>query len=128
MPPVRRNDLPLIGGVGAVLVILPLFLSSFNLFIATNGLVIATALLGLGVVTGRAGLMSLCQISLAAIGAWIFLWLQLHAPGVPFLVALVIGGVLTVPFGVLVGLPALRLRGVNFAVSTLAFAATLDVV
>jgi branched-chain amino acid transport system permease protein len=128
MPPVRRTDLPLIGGVGALVLVLPFLLSSFTLFVATNGVVIATALLGLGVVTGRAGMMSLCQMALAAIGAWIFMWLRLHAPAIPFELGLLIAGVLTVPFGVLVGLPALRLRGVNFAVSTLAFAVTLDVV
>ncbi len=128
MPRVSRRDLPVVGGVGALLIILPLLLGQFQLFIATNGLVIATALLGLGVVTGRAGMMSLCQMALVAIGAWVFTWLQLHAHGIPFLVSLIIAGAITVPFGVLVGLPALRLRGINFAVATLAFAVTLDVV
>jgi branched-chain amino acid transport system permease protein len=124
----KRTDIPYVAGMAALFLLLPLLLSGYDLFVATNGLVIAIALLGLGVVTGRAGLISLCQMALAAIGAWVLLWLQLHAEGIPFLIDVIIAGLVTMPFGVLAGLPALRLRGVNLAVSTLAFAATIDVV
>jgi branched-chain amino acid transport system permease protein len=128
MPRVRRSDIGLAAGVALLILVLPFLLSGYNLFVATNGVVIAIAVLGLGVLTGRAGMISLCQMSLAAIGAWILLWVQLHAEGIPFILAIVIAGLLTTPLGILAGLPALRLRGVNLAVSTLAFAATVDIV
>src|SRR5262249_3203052 len=46
--------------------------------------------------------------------------------GLPTLVALVLGALMAVPLGLLIGLPALRVRGVNLAVVTLAAAFAID--
>jgi branched-chain amino acid transport system permease protein len=126
----RARALPLVPGLGIPLFLLlvPAFLSTTDMFNATSGLIVALIILSLGVVTGRAGMLSLCQMAFAAVGAWVFLWLQVHAHSVPFIVDLVLAGLVTVPVGLLVGLPALRLRGVNLAVITLAFAAALNVI
>ncbi|WP_242905560.1 branched-chain amino acid ABC transporter ATP-binding protein/permease [Actinomadura terrae] len=97
------------------------------LFLATSVLVSAVALLGLGIV-GRAGMNSLCQLAFAAVGAWTVAQLNVwQAPG-GLIVWTIAGGVVAMPFGVLIGLPALRLRGVHLAVVTLGFAAAADVV
>jgi branched-chain amino acid transport system permease protein len=127
----RARALPLLVpglGVPLFLLVMPWVLSATDIFTATSGLVVALIILSLGVVTGRAGMLSLCQMAFAAVGAWVFLWLQVHDHSLPFLVDLVIGGLITVPVGLLIGLPALRLRGVNLAVITLAFAAALNVI
>src|ERR671922_1262219 len=72
----------------------------------------------LGVLYGRVGMISLCQIALLAVGTWVgarFAYLT----DLPFPVLLLIAGVITGVFGVLVGLPALRLSGLQLALITL---------
>ncbi|MBN9178659.1 MAG: branched-chain amino acid ABC transporter ATP-binding protein/permease [Microbacterium sp.] len=102
-------------------------LDSYFVFLAVSAVTAAIAILGLGVVTGSAGMIALCQLTFAAIGAWIVAGLSyIQAPG-GFVLWLVLGGLGAGLAGVLVGLPALRLRGVNLAVVTLGFAAAADV-
>ncbi len=72
-------------------------------------------------------MIALCQLTFAAVGAWIVALFNLwHVPG-GFIVWLIAGGIAAGLVGMLVGLPALRLRGVNLAVVTLGFAAAADV-
>lgn len=111
-------------GVGALL---SAALPGYFVFLAISAVTAAIAILGLGIVTGSAGMIALCQLTFAAVGAWIVSLLNvMQAPG-GFLVWLVLGGVAAGLVGILVGLPALRLRGVNLAVVTLGFAAAADV-
>ncbi len=102
--------------------------TSYWVFLFTSAIIAAIALLGVGLVASRAGMISLCQMSFAAIGAWVVAWLNVaEAPGT-LLVWVVLGGLAAVPLGVAIGLPALRLRGINLAIVTLGFAAAFDVV
>ncbi|WP_435743434.1 branched-chain amino acid ABC transporter ATP-binding protein/permease [Microbacterium sp. PMB16] len=111
-------------GVGAIL---SSALPGYFVFLAISAVTAAIAILGLGIVTGSAGMIALCQLTFAAVGAWIVSLLNvLQAPG-GFIVWLVLGGAAAGLVGILVGLPALRLRGVNLAVVTLGFAAAADV-
>ncbi|TDD31917.1 branched-chain amino acid ABC transporter ATP-binding protein/permease [Actinomadura sp. KC06] len=111
----------------AVVVVAAVAVPQYWLFLATSALVSAVALLGLGIV-GRAGMNSLCQLSFAAVGAWTVAQLNVwNAPGTLILWTIA-GGVVAMPFGILIGLPALRLRGVHLAVVTLGFAAAAAVV
>ncbi len=103
-------------------------LTSYWVFLFTGAVVAAIALLGVGLVASRAGMISLCQMSFAAIGAWVVAWLNVkHAPGT-LLLWILLGGLAAVPFGIAIGLPALRLRGINLAIVTLGFAAAFDVI
>jgi branched-chain amino acid transport system permease protein len=111
-----------------ILLLPPLLMSDYYRYVATSGAITAIAVLGLGVVTGRAGLISLGQLAFMAIGAFVVSWLQVHAPGVPFLLKLLAGALVAVPVSVLVSVPALRLRGINLGVVTLAFASTISVI
>ena len=103
-------------------------LPGFWVFLATAILIAAISLMSLGVVEGRTGMISLCQLSFAGVGAWTVGYLNVaNAPG--GLVAwIVIGGLVAVPFGVAIGLPALRLRGIHLAIVTLGFAGAIDAV
>jgi len=94
-------------------------------YVATIGMIQALIGLSIGVVYGTAGMLSLCQVSLAAIGSWTvgYMTAQDHLLGLPW--SLAVGAVLAVPVGLLVGLPALRLRGVNLAIVTLGFAVAI---
>ncbi|RBQ14370.1 branched-chain amino acid ABC transporter ATP-binding protein [Spongiactinospora rosea] len=120
-------------GIGLLLalaacVALPLALPPYWIYLAIAAMVSSVLMQSFGVIVGRAGVMSLCQMSFAAIGAWVVLWLNLRdAPG-GFLLWLVLGGLAAVPVGVAIGLPALRIRGVNLAVVTLGFGVSTDIV
>ncbi|MEV8637565.1 ATP-binding cassette domain-containing protein [Streptosporangium sp. NPDC051023] len=115
-------------GALAVIALLAAVVPQYWLFLGTTALVTAIALSGLGIVTGRAGMISLCQMSFMALGAWIVCELNvLAAPG-GLVVWVLVGGIAAVPLGMLLGLPALRLRGVHLAVVTLGFAAAADVI
>ncbi|WP_218009656.1 branched-chain amino acid ABC transporter ATP-binding protein/permease [Actinomadura kijaniata] len=124
---IRRADLLTGGAVLAVIAVAAVALPGYWLFLATSALVAAIALRGLGVV-GQAGMNSLCQLSFAAVGAWTVARLNVMAAPGGLVLWVAAGGLAAVPFGALIGLPALRLRGVHLAVVTLGFAATADVV
>lgn len=82
------------------------------------------AVLSIVLLTGVVGQISLCQAVFMAVGGF-GAGIAVQA-GVPSLVALPLGAVLATVAAVLVGLPALRLRGLELAVATLALSFTAD--
>ena len=92
---------------------------------ATTTATTAIIVLSLVVVTGYAGQLSLAQFALAGTGAWIAARLVVNYD-LPFELAGIIGIAGTVPVGLLVGLPALRSRGVNLAVATLGLSLVVE--
>ena len=107
-------------------------LPPYIVFISTSALIATVSLIGLGIVTGTAGMISLAQLSFAAVGAWVAEFLVLFTPmgtafgPFSFVVVMLIGGLAAACVGFVVGLPALRLRGVNLAVITLGVAAATN--
>jgi len=87
----------------------------------------AIVALGLGLLVGRVGLFSLGQAAVLALGAWVGARL-LFATSLPYPLVLVLAGLITMVLGVLVGLPALRLRGLYLALITLMLAGAITVV
>jgi branched-chain amino acid transport system permease protein len=83
-------------------------------------LALSLAALGLNLLTGYAGQVSLGSAAFMAVGAFAAYNLNLRAPGLPLVVSMAIAGVIAAGLGVLFGLPSLRLRGFYLAVSTLA--------
>jgi ABC-type branched-subunit amino acid transport system ATPase component/branched-subunit amino acid ABC-type transport system permease component len=81
--------------------------------------------LSLVVVTGYSGQLSLAQFAFAGWGAWIAGGLA-RSYDVPFLPAMLVGALATLPLGLLVGAVCLRTRGVNLAIATLGMAVALD--
>jgi len=127
--PLGRLALPLALGVVGILIgwLLSVALSEYLVYLGITVVVATIAILGLGVVTGSAGMISLCQLTFAAVGAWVVSGLNtIDAPG-GYVVWLILGGAAAGVVGIIIGLPALRLRGVNLAVVTLGFAAAADV-
>ena len=78
----------------------------------------AIVCLSVVVVTGYVGQLSLAQLALAGVGAWVSGRLA-AVYDLPFLLVVAIAVAAAVPVGVLVALPALRTRGVELAVLTL---------
>lgn len=118
-------------GLGAAVLacaVLPVVLPPYWVYLAISAAISAVIMQSFGVIVGRAGVISLCQMSFAAIGAWVVLRLNVaEAPG-GFYLWLILGGLAAVPVGVAIGLPALRIRGVNLAVVTFGFAVSTDIV
>jgi ABC-type branched-subunit amino acid transport system permease subunit len=90
-----------------------------------SSLVAACVCMSFVVLTGYLGQVSLAQLTFAGIGGFTLGHLSVSL-GIGFPFAPILAGLLTVPAGLLVGLPALRVRGVNLAVVTLAAAAAVD--
>ncbi len=88
-------------------------------------LVLAVIALSQVVVTGFSGQISFAQLTLAGVGAFSLtrIQYQLH---VPFPFAPLLAAVFAMILGVVVGLPALRIRGLPVAVTTLALAVVLQ--
>jgi sulfate-transporting ATPase len=80
--------------------------------------------LSLVVLTGYAGQLSLAQFALAGVGALVAAQLGDH--GWNFVPAVLVGVLATAVAGSLVALPALRIRGINLAVATMAVAVAIS--
>jgi ABC-type branched-subunit amino acid transport system ATPase component/ABC-type branched-subunit amino acid transport system permease subunit len=92
-----------------------------------SSLILAIISLSLVVVTGYAGQISLAQLTLAGVGAFALSRLSqgLH---MPFPLAPLLAALVATAVGVIIGLPALRIRGLPVAVVTLALAVTVEAV
>src|SRR5262249_12530517 len=128
-------------------IVFPFFFSSGNGFLGATitALAYAVMALGLNVVVGFAGLLDLGYVAFYALGAYTAAWFGsefffdehihlLAAPDVAtligihfnFVLVLLIAIAITAGFGVLIGLPTLRLRGDYIAIVTLAFGEIID--
>ncbi|MEQ1596418.1 MAG: branched-chain amino acid ABC transporter permease [Casimicrobium sp.] len=83
-------------------------------------LIFSLATLGLNILTGYAGQLSLGTAAFMAVGAFASYNFMLRVPGMPVLLAFVLGGICAAAVGILFGLPSLRIRGFYLAASTLA--------
>ena len=109
-----------------VLFALPGMLSLYWIDVSTSVAIYSVVALGLGILIGRTGLVSLGQIAVLALGAWVAARL-LFATGLPFPIVLAMSGLITMVLGTLVGLPALRLSGLYLALITLMLAGAITV-
>jgi branched-chain amino acid transport system permease protein len=123
--PVRL--LVITGLLAFVLLGLPELLDRFWLQIMTSVAIYSIVTLGLGLLIGRVGMVSLCQFALLAVGAWTALRLD-YATSIPFPLLLLLAGLVTGVIGTLIGLPALRLTGLYLALITLMAAGAIGVI
>jgi len=110
-----------------VLLVIPPIANAFWLKACIAAVIAAISAGGGGLLYGRVGMVSLCQMSLVGVGGWICLRLGLGT-SLPFPVLLVISGAVTALVGVFVGIPALRMTGLYFALVTLMAAGAFEVV
>jgi len=83
-------------------------------------LIFSLAALGLNILTGYAGQLSLGTAAFMAVGAFAAYNFVLRVPGIPVLAAFVLAGICAAAVGILFGLPSLRIKGFYLAVATLA--------
>jgi branched-chain amino acid transport system permease protein len=105
----------------AAFVLVPLCASQYLLrAICVPFLILSLAALGLNVLVGYCGQISLGTGAFMAIGAYGAYNLYARIDGMPLVVALLFGGVCSTAVGVLFGVPSLRIKGLYLAVATLA--------
>ncbi|MBK8964083.1 MAG: branched-chain amino acid ABC transporter permease [Candidatus Competibacteraceae bacterium] len=83
-------------------------------------LIFALAALGLNILTGYAGQLSLGSAAFMAVGAYAAYNLQLRIDGIPILLSFIGAGLTAAGVGILFGLPSLWIKGFYLAVATLA--------
>ncbi|HVT65404.1 MAG TPA: ABC transporter permease [Mycobacteriales bacterium] len=116
--PVVKKYVRWVSLIGAVVLLgLPFALSISKTSLMVDALGLCIVGLSLLVLTGWGGQVSLGQFGFASIGAW-----TAAVCGLPFPFALLLAGLSGAVAALLVGLPALKLRGLNLAISTIAFA------
>ena len=123
-PPLQWSGQPALrSGVGlivlALLVLVPHVVGT-KLSFFTFGLCSAILMLSLGLLVKTSGQVSLCHATFAGIGALAFSRFTVEAR-IPWLLALVLAGLVAVPVGAIVALPAIRLHGVYLALATFGF-------
>ncbi|WP_426207738.1 branched-chain amino acid ABC transporter permease [Massilia sp. TWP1-3-3] len=119
--PIRQDRVALAALLLAALVAVPLLASPYLLSaILIPFLIFALAALGLNILTGYAGQLSLGSAAFMAVGAFASFNFIARLPGIPMLLAFVLGGLAAAMVGIAFGLPSLRIRGFYLAASTLA--------
>ena len=122
----RVRAVAIAGLLAFVLFAFPALVSTYWLKVLTGVAIYGTTALGLGILMGRVGLVSLGQIAVLALGAWVAARL-LFATSLPFPVVLLMSGLITMVLGTIVGLPALRVSGLYLALITLMLAGAITV-
>jgi branched-chain amino acid transport system permease protein len=112
------------GLLALVLVVAPLLIDSF--YVGELALVCIYAIAGIGVMllVGYTGLVSLGHAAFLAIGAYTHAWLL--SRGWPLPLALATAGLASATIGGLLGLPTMRMTGIYLAIATLAFAVIVE--
>ena len=102
-------------------VAIPMFASEYlYTSILIPFVVMSLAALGVNVLVGYCGQISLGSAAFMAVGAYGAYNFFVRVPGMPLIPALILGGVCAMLFGILFGLPSLRVKGLYLAVATLA--------
>ncbi len=119
--PIRQDRIALLALLAVAALAVPLFASPYLLSaILIPFLIFALAALGLNILTGYCGQLSLGTAAFMAVGAFASYNFMARLPGLPILLAFVLGGLCAAMVGIVFGLPSLRIRGFYLAASTLA--------
>jgi branched-chain amino acid transport system permease protein len=110
----------IIGGAVVLLGAAGAGLGSYPVYLLSLAMINVIAAVGLNLLTGNSGQISLCHSSFMAIGAYGSALITAHW-GIPFGVAIPLGALLAAVMGALLGAPASRLRGIYLALATLGF-------
>jgi branched-chain amino acid transport system permease protein len=119
--PIRQDRIAMGLLLLVAFVAVPLFGDQYWLSaIITPFLIFALATLGLNILTGYAGQLSLGTAAFMGIGAFMAYNAMLRVPYMPILGAFAVGGLCAAAVGIVFGLPSLRIKGFYLAVATLA--------
>ncbi len=107
--------------LGLAFIAVPMLASDYLLrAILVPFLILALAALGLNILVGYCGQISLGAGAFMAIGAYTAFNFMSRINGMPLVVALILGGCCSMAVGILFGIPSLRIKGLYLGVATLA--------
>lgn len=121
-PQHRQMKIAMFAVLALVLVLLPFVLPEYQVGRFNRAIAVATAALGLNLVVGYSGLLALCQSAFIAIGAFVCATL-VHESNWDYWMTVPFAMGAAFLFGLLLGIPALKIKGLYLAMSTVSFAA-----
>jgi len=102
------------------LLTLPLYSSSYWMDVINRVGIAIIGAVGLNILTGFTGQISLGNAGFMAVGAYSTAYLGARLPQLPFIVVILAAGLVTAVVGMVFGVPSLRLKGLYLAMATLA--------
>ena len=121
MLPLKQDRVFMLAAAAFAFVVLPFFASDYLfLSILIPFLILTLAAIGLNILVGYCGQISIGHAAFMAVGAYAAYNLALRVPQLNFLVVLVLAGLIAALVGMLFGVPSLRIKGLYLAVATLA--------
>jgi len=108
-----------------LLLVFPFVADTYFIYLANLTAIFAISALGLNVLTGNGGLISLGQAGFVAVGAYTS-GILVSKLGLPFVFALPISCAVAGLCGLVIGLPALRLKGLYLAMITMGFVLVVE--
>jgi branched-chain amino acid transport system permease protein len=119
--PILQDKLAILALVALAFLAVPFLASEYTFrAVLIPFLILSLAALGLNVLVGYCGQISLGTGAFMAIGAYGAYNFFVRVPGLPLIAALLLGGGCATVVGVLFGIPSLRIKGLYLAVATLA--------
>ena len=119
--PIRQDRVAMLAVLAIAFVGVPLTASDYWFTaILIPLMILSLAAIGLNILTGYAGQLSLGSAAFMAVGAVAAYNFDLRIPGLPVLASFVLAGLTAALVGVAFGLPSLRIKGFYLAVATLA--------
>ena len=118
---IRQDRWFILGLIAFALCVVP-YIASDYMFraILIPFLIVSLAAIGLNLLVGYCGQISLGHAAFMAIGAYAAYNIVVHFPGLNFIVVLVLAGLVSALIGILFGLPSLQIKGLYLGVATLA--------
>jgi branched-chain amino acid transport system permease protein len=121
MLPILQDRVFMAGLLVAAFGVLPFVVSDYLfLSLIIPFLILTLAAIGLNLLVGYCGQISIGHAAFMAVGAYAAYNLVLRVPQLNFLVVLVLAGLIAAAVGILFGIPSLRIKGLYLAVATLA--------
>jgi branched-chain amino acid transport system permease protein len=108
-----------------LMIILPFIMNRYQLSILNEMGIATIGALGLNLLIGYTGQISLGHGAFVAIGAYTS-GLLTGKLGIPFIISLPLSGLMAALLGLIVGIPSLRLKGLYLALGTLAFGFVIE--
>jgi branched-chain amino acid transport system permease protein len=115
-----------IGVILSLFLLLPHFSGTYILYLASLAGVYSIVSIGLNLLFGFTGLISIGHAAFLGTGAYTTAILLTRMPAIPFPVILILSGLLAAVLGMIVGLPALRLSGHYLAMATMGFGFVME--
>ena len=119
--PILQDRIAVAALLAVAFIAVPLLASDYMMrAILIPFLIFSLAAVGVNILVGYCGQISLGSGAFMAVGAYSAYNFFVRIPGLPLIPALILGGLCSMAFGILFGLPSLRVRGLYLAVATLA--------